>query len=486
MGDLCGICEKLDYLRWLGVDALWLSPFYRSPMRDFGYDVSDHCTVDPLFGTLADFERLLAGAHARGLRVIVDWVPAHTSSDHPWFRESRRSRADAKRDWYVWRDPKPDGSPPNNWTAAFPLGTSAWTLDPTSGQMYLHSFLREQPDLNWENPAVREAMLDVLRFWLDRGVDGFRADVVHNIGKDPALLDVDPALAAVPHCVLNDDPRTHDYLREIRRLLDSYPGDRMMVGEVFLLDSARVAHYTGDGDELHMSFNFPPLYAPWRAEAWLDQIDRAYASLEPRGAWPTWVLSNHDQPRHRTRYATEARARAAAFLLLGLKGTPFLYMGEELGLEDAEVPPERRLDPGGRDGCRAPLPWRRARPWHGWMVEPWLPFPADAAARSVEAQQADPGSMLQLYRALLAARRGSPALAAGEFVWRDAPSDVLCWERWLGSDRRLLAVSMTPETHRIAPAGEWRIEVASEANCDPAMRFDGELAGDSAVLLAPC
>ncbi len=340
VGDLSGITRRLDHLARLGVDTIWLSPFYRSPMRDFGYDISDHCDVDPVFGDLADADELVARAHALSLRVIVDLVPNHTSDQHPWFQASRSSRTDPKRDWYVWRDPAPDGGPPNNWTAAF-SPSPAWTFDEVTGQYYLHLFLPEQPDLDWGNPAVVEAMQGVMRFWLDRGVDGFRIDVVHGLGKDPELADDPDDVVGVAHCMLNDRPETHPHLRDLRKLLDSYPGDRMMVGEVYLLDTAQVVPYYGDDDELHLSFNFPPLLTPWDAEQWRLQIENTSSLLDPVGAWPTWVLSNHDNPRHRTRYGgSEARARAAAVLLLGLRGTPFLYAGEELGLLDAEIGPD--------------------------------------------------------------------------------------------------------------------------------------------------
>ena len=441
VGDLAGIRERLDHLVWLGVDALWLSPFFVSPMRDFGYDVADYCDVDPVFGTLEDFDALLADAHARGIRVMIDWVPAHTSSDHPWFLEARTSRESPMRDFYVWRDPGPDGGPPNNWQAAF-IKAPAWTWDDTTGQYWLHSFLPEQPDLNWDNPRVVAAMHDVLRFWLDRGVDGFRADVIHNIGKDPELPDVAESQSRTPHAVINDHSSTHGHLRDIRRLLDGYPGERVMVGEVFLLDTTRVAPYCGtpEAPELHMAFNFPPLFARWESAAWRACIDTTHSAFDPIGAWPTWVLSNHDVSRHRNRYGSEERARTAAFLLLGLRGTPFLYMGEELGLEDAAVPDSRVVDPGGRDGCRAPLPWTQ-EPHHGWPEETWLPFPPDAGARSVAAEREDPGSMLRLYRRLLDIRRSSMALREGDFEWLNAPPGVLIWQRRSGNDAWLVVVS---------------------------------------------
>ncbi len=383
VGDLAGIRAHLDYLAWLGVDAIWLSPVYPSPMFDFGYDVSDYCGIDPMFGSLEDFDELVADAHAAGIRVVLDFVPNHSSDQHPWFQASRSSRDDPKRDWYVWRDPAADGGPPNNWVATF-IDGPAWTFDERTGQYYLHCFLPEQPDLNWANPEVVEAMHGALRFWLDRGVDGFRIDVVHLIGKDPELGDDPPEMLPIPHSALNNRPETHELLRGLRVLLDSYEGDRMMVGEVFLLDTKLVATYYGDHDELHLSFNFPPLFTPWEATRWRRQIAITASELDPIDAWPTWVLSNHDNQRHRTRYAgREDRARAAAVLLAGLRGTPFLYAGEELGLEDAVIPPDRVVDPGGRDGCRAPIPWD-ATPEHGWTTtDAWLPWPPDSDTRNV-------------------------------------------------------------------------------------------------------
>ncbi len=484
IGDLAGIAAHLDHLVWLGVDAVWISPFFRSPMKDFGYDVSDYCDVDPVFGTLADFDALLAGAHERGLRVLIDWVPAHTSSEHPWFVEARASRRSPKRDWYVWRDPGPDGELPNNWTATFTRGP-AWTLDEGSSQLYLHSFLPEQPDLNWANPEVVAAMHDVLRFWLDRGVDGFRADVIHNIGKDPALPDVEPRVARIPHSALNDVPETHELLRGIRGVLDAYPGERMMVGEVFLLHTEQIASYYGtrEAPELHLSFNFPPMFAPWEAAKLRECLETTSATLDPVGAWPTWALSNHDFSRHRTRYQTEPRARAAAVFLLTLRGTVFLYMGEELGLEDAVVPPERVVDPGGRDGCRAPLPWT-ADAMHGWDAEPWLPWPPDAAARSVESQRKDDASVLELYRQLLQARRGSPALALGDFEWIDAPEDVLAYRRRHGADQRVVIVSFSASATRLELGERLRIEVASDG-ARAGAEFDGRIAPEVALLLRP-
>jgi alpha-glucosidase len=479
VGDLEGVRSHLDHLAWMGVDAIWLSPFYRSPMADFGYDVADFRDIDPLFGDLDGFDRLLADAHELGIRILVDLVPNHTSDQHPWFQEARRSRDDPRRDWYVWRDGPGHGRPPNNWIAAFTDGP-AWTWDEATEQWYLHQFLPQQPDLNWENPAVVEAMHDVMRFWLDRGVDGFRIDVVHCIGRDPAYPDDPPEWAGIPHCAINEHASTHGHIRAMRRLVDGYPGDRVIVGETALPGTRWVAPYYGQADELHLAFNFAATRAPWDALAWRHRLDRVIEELDPLGAWPTWVLSNHDVPRHRTRYGgSEARARAAAVALLTQRGTPFLYAGEELGLEDAVVPADRVVDPGGRDGCRAPVPWTTA-PDHGWGDDPWLPFPPDAADRSVEAERADPGSILHLYRRLLAARRGSPALQVGDIEPLDVPDGILAWRRTAGADQRTIAISFRPDAVDLDLVGE--VVVASDGVGEGAP-FSGRLPGETAVVL---
>ena len=482
VGDLNGIRSRLDHLAWLGVDAIWLSPIFRSPMRDFGYDISDYRDVDPLFGTLADLDALVAEAHQRNLRVLLDWVPNHTSNEHPWFRESRASRSSPKRGWYVWRDPAPDGGPPNNWLAAFPRGTPAWTFDETTGQYYLHMFLPEQPDLDWSNPEVRDAMHDVLRFWLDRGIDGFRVDVVHGLGKDPRLPDLPPELAAIPVSALNEHEATHEWLREIRRLLDRYPGDRVLVGEVWLLLSRTHPRYFGEGAQLQLLFELPTaVVTPWEASAWRERIADVAARLDPIGAWPTWVLSNHDVPRHRTRFGSEAAARAAAVLLLTLRGTPFLYQGEELGLEDAVVPRERRLDPGGRDGCRAPIPWD-GTVGHGWLATPWLPWPPDPGRTNAEHLRADPGSIFHLYRRLLARRRASPALQTGTSRLLDSPPDVVAFERAADGDRRIILVNFASEPRACVARG--RVDVASDGAGEGGP-YSGTLGSGQAVILAP-
>jgi len=476
VGDLEGVRARLDHLRWLGVDGVWLSPIYRSPMADFGYDVSDHCAIDPVFGDMEDFDRLLGEAHAGGLRVLLDWVPNHTSDRHPWFVESRSSREAAKRDWYFWRDGR-DGKPPNNWRAAF--GGRAWTWDDATDQWYLHLFLPEQPDLNWAHPGVVESMHGVLRFWLDRGVDGFRADVVHLIGKDPTLPDQPGALAEIDLVGVQDHPSAHPLLRGIRSVLDSYAGDRVMVGEVNLGTPAQLVPYYGAGDELHMVFNFSLLWASWDASQWAQRIAESEAALaSSHDAWPVWVLSNHDTPRHRTRYGGDAgRARVAATVLLTLRGTPFLYAGEELGLLDADVPEAARVDPGRRDGCRAPIPWDDTA-GHGWRGEPWLPWPPEVDERDAASLRADEGSILHLYRRLLAARRRSAALHAGTWKLLDAPAGVLAYEREAGSDKRQVWANFGEEPVLCRADGQWVVDVGSR-------EWDGRLGGTDAVVLRP-
>ena len=480
VGDLEGVRRKLDYLVWLGVDAIWLSPIFPSPMADFGYDVSNYCDIDPVFGDLATFDLLLEEAHDRGLKVMLDWVPNHTSHRHPWFEESRSSRESPRRDWYVWRDGK-GSDPPNNWKSAF--GGPAWTYDEPTEQWYLHIFLAEQPDLDWGNPQVARAMHDTLRFWLDRGVDGFRADVVHLIGKDPALPDR-PGDLAERHIVFDhNDARAHPLLKEIRHVLDSYDGDRAMVGEVNLRTAELLAPYYGDADQLHMVFNFSLLFAKWDAERWKQLVAEAEAAFASSHSWPVWVLSNHDRPRHRTRYdGSEDRARVAALVLLTLRGTPFLYAAEELGLEDAEIAESDLRDPGLRDGCRAPIPWTPDA-GHGWAGDPWLPWPPDPATRNLQSQQADEGSILHLYRRLLAARQESDALRLGTWAATAGPAGVLAYERASATHRRRVVANFSDAPVALPVDGEWIVDIATRSSASG--KWTGQLGPTEAVLLRP-
>jgi alpha-glucosidase len=451
VGDLRGITEGLDYLndgsdQSLGVDAIWLSPFYPSPMADFGYDVANYTDVDPVFGTLSDFDELLEQAHRRGIRVVVDWVPNHTSDAHPWFLESRSGRDSAKRDWYVWRDPAPDGGPPNNWRSTFAAVGPAWTLDQASGQYYLHSFAREQPDLNWENPEVEAAMHDVLRFWLDRGVDGFRIDVVYRLAKDPDLGDNQPG--GVRHD--EDWPTVHDRLRRIREVVNEYE-DRMIVGEVYLLDLRRIVEYINSGDQLDMAHNFVFVHLPWEASAFRASVED-FQQLAEQTAWPAWFLANHDHPRPATRYAGqpgsgERRSRLATMLVTTLRGTPFIYQGEELGLPDAEVPPARVVDLDGRDPERAPLPWAPpsvAGEGAGFTTGiPWLPLVQEAERLNVVTQAKDPFSTLTFARRLTRLRRELGALQGGAQRSVDAAPELFCFTRELDDERFLVALNFT-------------------------------------------
>jgi alpha-glucosidase len=460
VGDLPGILDHLDYLNdghggGLGVTAIWLSPFYRSPMADFGYDIADYCDVDPLFGTLRDFDELLAAAHRRGLKVIVDWVPNHTSDQHPWFTESASSRASPQRDWYVWRDPAPDGGPPNNWQSAFKAVGPAWTFHEPTGQYYLHSFTPHQPDLNWDNPEVEAAMHDVLRFWLNRGADGFRIDVVYKIAKDPELRDNEPARRHD-----EDWPTIHPRLRGIRAVVDEYP-ERMIVGEVYLLDLQQLVSYINSGDELNLAHNFVFFHLPWRAEAFRSSVQR-FTELAERAAWPAWFLENHDHSRVASRYAIDPasgqrRARVAAMMIIALRGASFLYYGQELGLPDARIPPDRVVDVDGRDPERAPMPWRppsEAGPGAGFTTgQPWLPVVAEAEYVCVEAQQREPTSTLAFARQLLRLRRDEPALRAGDQHLRDAAPGVFCFERELGQ-RFLVALNFSAKSTPLGLTGD--------------------------------
>ncbi|HQI87118.1 MAG TPA: alpha-amylase family glycosyl hydrolase [Anaerolineae bacterium] len=512
VGDLQGVIEKLDYLHDLGIDALWLSPFYPSPMADFGYDVADYCDVDPLFGDLATFDRLVAEAHKRRLKIIIDWVPNHTSDQHPWFIESRSSRDNPKRDWYFWRDPAPGGGPPNNWGSFF--GGPAWTYDERTGQYYLHQFCKEQPELNWRNPAVKAAMFDTLRFWMKRGVDGFRMDVIGLIIKDKDLRDNPPNPAAPPNLPANDlfsrllqvynmdQDDVHSVIREIRGVLDEYD-DRCGIGELWgPLD--RWVKYYGDasagsaGEELHLPFNFRLMDGmTWNAQQMRAVVDSLEAAL-PDFAWPNYVLGNHDRTRLATRFGGEAQARVAAMLLLTLRGTPTIYYGEEIGMEDVPIPPDKIQDPQGinlgaertRDVCRTPMQWD-AGPNASFSpagVETWLPLAADYATRNVAALSADPQSILSLYRRLLGLRRTRPALHGGAYRAVDvAYDDVYVYHRAVFAERYLIALNFAAEPRTLAIPGETagRILLSTHLDREEAVSLDAlSLRANEGVIIA--
>jgi alpha-glucosidase len=429
VGDLLGITSKLDYLGWLGVDALWLSPIYPSPMADFGYDISDYTDVHPLFGTLEDFGTLLHQAHQRDLKVILDFVPNHTSDEHPWFQEARFSRTNEKRDWYIWRDPAHNGGPPNNWTSLF--GGPAWQFEEQTGQYYLHLFDVKQPDLNWRNPHARQAMYDVLRFWLDRGVDGFRIDVLARLLKDEQFRDnpVNPEWkpgdrpnARQQGRYTQDQPGIHEIVREMRAVVDSY-SERILIGELYLPMESVVQYYGEQLDEVQLPFNFQLVTMPtWEART-IRQVVDAYEGALPPGAWPNWVLGNHDRPRVATRVGRD-QARTAQMLLLTLRGTPTCYYGDELGMQNVAIPLELMHDPPGKDNPEYSRdPQRTPMQWDGSAnagfcapkVTPWLPVADDYQIYNVADEQHVPRSMLMFTQRLLELRRALPALALGSY-----------------------------------------------------------------------
>lgn len=463
VGDLPGITSHLDYLEQLGVAAVWLSPFYPSPMVDFGYDVTDHTDVDALFGTVEDFDALVRGAHQRGLRVLVDFIPNHTSDQHRWFTAACSSRQDPHRNWYLWADPAVDGGPPNNWRSVF--GGSAWTLHPATGQYYYHAYLPEQPDLNWRDPDVRRAQLDVMRTWLDRGVDGFRVDAFRHLLKDDQLRDnprnpgwaphLPPYDALIPKRTADLDA-IHDIVTDMREVLDTHPTpagckpaqERVMVAELYLPIDRLVRYYGQDGSGMHLPSNMHLITAAWDAAQIATLVD-AYEAALPPGAWPNWVLGNHDRSRIATRVGSQ-QARVAAMLLLTLRGTPTLYYGDELGMRDVPIPTELAQDPYehrvpgmgvGRDPERTPMQWTPGAnagfcPAH---VTPWLPVAADAQDANVEVQSGDSTSMLGLYRRLLRLRREEPALAVGSYARVLSRGDAYAYRRD-HEDRHLLIV----------------------------------------------
>ncbi|GLI92582.1 oligo-1,6-glucosidase [Methylocystis echinoides] len=480
VGDLKGVRDRLDYLVWLGVDAIWLSPFYSSPMKDLGYDVSDYCAVDPLFGSMECFDALLIEAHARELRVILDFVPNHTSSLHPWFLSSRRSRDDPKREWYIWRDPAPGGGPPNNWVSHF--GGSGWTFDEETQQYYYHAFLEEQPDLNWRNPEVRAAMRDVLRFWLKRGVDGFRIDVASHLVKDAAFRDNPPNphydgrgpdIQRLTQTYSSDQPEVQEIIAGLRQIADEFEGDRLLIGELYL-PVDRLVRYYGEGLRgLHLPFNFQLLDARWAADDICRLIDKYEAAL-PEGAWPNWVLSNHDRPRIAARVG-EAQARIAAMLILTLRGTPTLYYGDEIGLGRVPVPSDRIRDTWalresgpdvGRDPSRTPMQWDEG-PFAGFSDrEPWLPLSPDHTKRNVSVMREDKSSILLLVRELLDYRRKHAALEQG--AWRPLGSagDVLAYERAFGGERIAILLNFSDTPRRVDGLGLETKRIALSTHAD--------------------
>ena len=468
IGDLPGITRRLDHIASLGVDAVWISPFFKSPMADMGYDVSDYRDVDPMFGTLADFDGLLARAHELGLKIIIDQVLNHTSDQHAWFKESRADRTNAKADWFVWADPKPDGTAPNNWLSVF--GGPAWEWDARRGQYYMHGFLASQPDLNFHNTEVQDAVLDAVRFWLDRGVDGFRLDTSNFYFHDALLRDNPPLLPegstaprpTNPYGFQNNlydknQPENLDFLRRFRGLLDEYPG-KMAVGEVgeFTHGPRIIEQYTSGSERLHCCYSFDLFSPNFSGDVFRGAVNRYTEAT--RNGWVCWALSNHDVTRHVTRFAKrpedrDAIARLSLLVLGSLRGSISLYQGEELGLPESELRFEDLRDPygirfwptiKGRDGCRTPIPWAEAEPAAGFSSgQPWLPVPDLAYA--VDVQEKNPASVLHHYRAALAFRRAHPVLRSGSLAFPDAPNEILAVERSLQDASMLCIFNMTSE-----------------------------------------
>ena len=458
IGDLRGITQRLPYLKELGVDAIWLSPIFPSPMADFGYDISDYTDIDPLFGSLDDFDALLAAAHSQGLKVILDLVPNHTSDRHPWFLESRASRRNRKRDWYLWRDSAANGGPPNNWLSVF--GGSAWEYDGATGQYYYHAFLAAQPDLNWRNPAVRAAIYEVMRFWLRRGVYGFRVDVVWHLIKDnefrdnPANADfrpTDPPYHRLVPLYTADRPEIHDVIAEMRGVADEFP-DRVLIGEIYLPLERLVAYYGRDLAGMHLPFNFSLLSTSWDASS-IARLIAEYEAALPAGGWPNWVLGNHDRPRIASRVGSE-QARIAAMLLLTLRGTPTVYYGDEIAMREVAIAPAQVCDPLGknipgrgfsRDGCRTPMRWDNTAHAGFSTADPWLPLGSTFDKDSVVDQRRDKTSMHQLHRCLIDLRRKRAALLFGSYGRVVAEGNLLAFTRELGRERLLIALNFGAE-----------------------------------------
>ncbi|MFP5384819.1 MAG: alpha-amylase family glycosyl hydrolase [Bacteriovoracia bacterium] len=460
IGDLQGIISKIDYLNWLGVDIVWLSPINPSPMKDFGYDISDYCGIHELFGTMEDFDELLEKLHASGIKLILDFVPNHTSDEHPWFQESRSSRDNPKRDWYIWKDPGADGGPPNNWLSNF--GGPAWTLDKKTGQYYYHAFLKEQPDLNWRNEEVQKAMFDALRFWLEKGVDGFRVDVIWHIIKDeqfrdnPLAPEYEPHLA--PHRKVlekysSDQPEVHDIIEKMRHVLDSYH-ERMMVGEIYLPIDRLVAYYGSEGEGVHLPFNFHLVHVPWTPRDVASVIDNYESSLPDHG-WPNWVLGNHDNHRLASRFGSN-QVHVAGMLLLTLRGTPTMYYGDEIGMHDVHIPPDAVQDPfeknvpgmgHGRDPERTPMQWNDEEYAGFSEVKPWLPVASDYKTYNVKTLREFQKSCLNFYKRLLDIRSQSRVLQGGDYQKHYVDEHLFAYIRSDGKDRFLIVLNFCPEEY---------------------------------------
>jgi len=502
IGDLHGIIQRLDYFEWLGINALWLSPIFPSPMKDFGYDISDYYNIHPIFGTLKDFDELLNNIHKRKMKLLLDFVPNHTSNEHPWFLESRSSRTNPKRDWYIWKDSKEDGSQPNNWLAMF--GGSAWEWDEPTQQYYYHAFLKEQPDLNFRNPEVMNAMLEVMKFWLDRGVDGFRVDVMWHLIKDEQFRDNPANPSYQPHMgtyeqqlpvYSTDQPEVHHIVQRMRKLLDKYD-ERMMVGEIYLPVDKMIAYYgTQENKGAHLPFNFLLLSSPWNAIQIAATIDK-YEGVLPSDGWPNWVLGNHDQPRITSRIGVH-QAKVAAMLLLTLRGTPTVYYGDEIGMTDVPIPFNEVQDPQGlnmpeknlsRDPARTPMQWDKTTNAGFTTGKPWLRINKSYQRTNVYVEKEDTHSMLTLYKRLIALRDKEHSLNAGNYIPVHSDQQVISFIRKAQGDNQFLIVLNL--THRPAYYSPKNISFKGRAEIATSPELDGmeventiDLAGDEGLII---
>ncbi len=500
IGDLQGVIDRVDYLDWLGIDAVWLTPIYPSPMLDFGYDVADYTDIHPLFGDLAIFDRLVAALHERDIKIILDFVPNHTSDQHPWFQEACSSQKNPKRDWYIFKDPAADGSRPNNWVSI--AGGPAWTWDEASGQYYCHRFLKEQPDLNWRNPDVRAEMYEAMRFWFKRGIDGFRLDVFWLLIKDlqfrsdplsPVYVEGEPDFRRTLEIYSADQSEIHEIAKEMRGVAAAFGEDKLLIGEVYLPAEKLVTYYGKDGEGLHLPFNFNLMWQAWQPEALLAYIKR-YESTLPESGWPSWVLGNHDQKRIASRVGP-AQARVAMLILLTLRGTPTLYYGDELGLENVPVPAGQGQDPfghahadQGRDPVRTPMPWSSdAAGGGGFTVgEPWLPLGAENGRKNVAASRQDEASMLLLTRRILSLRKQEPALSLGHWSSIQVESDVLAYRRYDDNQCFVILANLdsTAKTVSLESGFEGVIELSTmQKPVKIAIDADIQLKPDEAVII---
>jgi alpha-glucosidase len=501
IGDLRGIIRRLDYLKWLGIKAIWLSPVCPSPMADFGYDISDYRNIDPLFGTLEDFDQLLKEVHGHDLKLIMDFVPNHTSDKHPWFIESRSSKDNPRRDWYMWYDALPNGDPPNNWLSVF--GGKAWEWDETTGQYYLHSFLKEQPDLNWRNPEVREAMYDILRFWLDRGIDGFRIDVLWHLIKDKQLRDNPKNPSYEDHMndydqllpvYSTDQPEVHEIVQEIRSVLDGYD-DRLMIGEIYLPIHKLVTYYGTNGNGAHLPFNFMLISLPWDPQKIAMAIDE-YESALPESAWPNWVIGNHDQPRITSRVGIH-QSKVAAMLLLTLRGTPTMYYGDEIEMRDVPVPRNEIVDPQGknmpgknlsRDPSRTPMQWDNSLNAGFSEAAPWLPVDKRYHRINVESEKDDRYSMLSFYRKLIDLRHAENCINTGQYKPFHSDNQMIAYLRQLENEPSfLIALNLS---HRPCYFSDDKIQFKGEIILATSPELEGlkvenelDLSGDEGVII---